>query len=325
MNQILLTNNQNNKKKNNNKYNGNNSGDIKKIIIFFSVAILVFALLIVGVYAYKISKNQKNEEKTIAGPEPIVLEQTENQLKIIAKAEAGISKIIYTWNDEEPEEVEMNGRTEHEEGLEIPEGQNTLKVKVIDQNGEERETSQDFYIEEDKEKPKIEIDDSIGNGKVKITATDENNSLKYITYKWNDEEETTIEAENEEQNSIETTIDVKRGKNTLKITAVNSLDKEQTMEKIFNGVNNPIIEVTKDGDKLYMKMTHDMGFKSIEFTVNGQEYVYDENFPGYNSEQKEISYKFDLQEGENTVIIHAISTEETEATYRGKCNYTAAE
>ncbi len=321
MNQILLTNNQNNNKKNN-KYNGNNSKDMKRIIIFFSIAILVFAILIIGVYAYKISKNKNKEEQPIGKPE-LSLEETENEVKIIAKSEIGINKIIYTWNDDEPKEVEMNGRTDHEESIEVPEGENSLKVKVIDQNGEEIETSKDFYREEDKEKPKIETDETIGNGKVKITATDENNTLKYITYKWNDEQETTIEAEDESQTLIETTIDVKRGKNTLKITAVNGLAKEATVEKIFNGVNNPVFEVTRDKNKLYMKITHDMGFKKIEFTVNGQEYVYDENFSGYNPEQKEISYKFDLKTGENTVIIHAISTEDTEDTYRGKCNYTA--
>lgn len=318
MNQILITNNQNDKKKTN-KYNRNNSGDMNKIIIFFCVAILIFAILIIGVYAYKMSTSNKKNEP---GRPELFLEQTENEVKIIAKAEAGISKIIYTWNDDEPIEEQKNGITSFEEAIEIPEGQNTLKVKVIDQNEQEFETNQEFYIEEDKEKPKIEIDDSLGNGKIKIIATDESNTVKYITYKWNNEEEVTVEAEEENQTSIETTIDVKRGKNTLKITAVNGLAKEKVMEKIFNGVNNPLIEVTKAGNKLVMKITHDMGFKKIEFTVNGQEYVYDESFSGYNPEQKEISYKFDLIEGENTVIIHAISTEETEATYKGKCNYT---
>jgi len=292
---------------------------MKKIIIFFSIAILIFALAIIGVYAYKISK--KEEEQPIGKPK-LSLEQAEDEVKIIAKAEAGISKIIYIWNDEEANEVEMNGRTRHEESLEIPEGQSKLEVKVIDQNGEEIETSKEFYIEE-KEKPTIEIDDSIGNGKVKITAIDQNNTIKYITYKWNDEEETTIEAEDENQTSLEMTIDVKRGKNTLTVTAVNGLAEAETIEKIFNGVNNPIIEVTKDVDKLYMKITHDMGFKKIVFTVNGQEFVYDETFPSYNIEQKEVAYKFNLVEGENTVIIHAISTEDTEETYKGKCSYTA--
>jgi len=328
MNQILLTNNQNIKKKSSNKYNKNNSGDMKKIIIFFGVAILVFAIAIIGIYVFKISKNDK-KEKPIEKPE-LALEQTENQVKIIAEAEAGINKIIYTWNDGEPIEKEMNGRTSHEEALEIPEGKNTLKVIVIDENDDEIESSKEFYIEET-EKPTIELDETIGNGKVKIIATDENSGIKYITYKWNDEQEITLEAE-ENQTTFETMIDVKRGKNTLKVTAVNGLAKTETIEKIFNGVNNPIIEVTRDGNTLYMKISHDMGFEKITYNINGQEYIYDENFSEYNAEVKEISYKYNLVEGENTVIIHAISKEttetaegikNTEATYRGKCSYTA--
>lgn len=319
MNQILLTNNLNNNKKNN-KYSGNNSGDMKRIIIFFSIAILVFAVLIIGVYVYKLAN--KEEGKTIEKP-GVSLEETESEVKIIAKADAGINKIVYTWNDEEPQEIEMNGRTNHEEALQIPEGESRLKIVVIDQNGDEIETSKEFSREEDKEKPKIEIDETIGNGKVKITAVDENNKLKYISYQWNDEEPITINSENEDQTMIETTIDVKRGKNTLVVTAVNSLDKEEKIEKIFNGVNKPVIEVTKEGNRLYMKMTHDMGFEKIEFTVNGQEYVYDENFSGYDAEKQEISYQFELKEGENIVIIHAVSTEGTEEEYRGRCVYTA--
>lgn len=320
MNQILLTNNQNIKKKSSGNYSGkNSSGDMRKIIIFFAIAILVFAIAIIGVYIFKMSKDDK-KEKSVEKPE-LSLEQTENQVKIIAKADAGINKIIYTWNNEEAIEKEMNGRTKHEEALEIPEGQNTLKVVVIDENDDKIESSKDFYIEETG-KPTIQLDETIGNGKVKITATDENNFIKYITYKWNDEEEITIEAEGENQTFIETTIDVKRGKNTLYVTAINGLAKTETIEKIYEGVNNPIIEVTRNGNVIYMKITHDIGFKKITYTVNGQEYIYDESFSGYNAEAKEISYKYNLVEGENTVIIHAISIEETEATYRGKSNYT---
>lgn len=318
MNQILLTNNENIKRKSSNKYNGNNSsGDMKKIIIFFSIAILIFAIAIIGVYAYKMTK--KDEEKPIGKPK-LSLEQTENQVKIIAKAEVGIDEIIYKWNDEESIKEKMNGRTSHEEALEIPEGQNTLKVIVIDLNGEQIETKKEFYIEETK-KITIELDEKIGNGKVKITATDETDFVKYITYKWNEEEEVTVEAEEENQTSIETIIDIKRGKNTLTVTAVNGLAKTETIDRIFEGVNNPVIEVTRDANTLYMRVTHDMGFEKITYTINGQEYIYDENFSEYNAEEKEIAYKFDLIEGENTVIIHAISTEKTEEIYKGKCNY----
>ena len=318
MNQILLTNNQNNKKKSD-KYNSNNSGDMKKIIIFFGMVILIFSVLIIGVYAYKMVKNKDGSEE-VEKPS-ISLEQMDTEVKIVAKAEAGISKLIYTWNDDEPIEIDMNGETSNEEALQIPEGESKFKAKIIDENGAEFETEENFHIEIDTEKPKIEIDESLGNGKIKIIATDENNMLKYITYKWNDEEEVTVNAESENQTAIETVIDVKTGRNTLKITAINGLAKENTIEKIFIGVNNPVITVTREGNILYMEMTHDKGFKKIEFSVNEKEYVYDENFAGYNPEQTKVSYKFNLQEGENTVIIHAVSTENTEVTYRGKCNY----
>ena len=64
MNQILLTNNQNIKRKSSGNYSGNNSsGDMKKIIIFFAIAILVFAIAIIGVYVFKMSKENKKEKR----------------------------------------------------------------------------------------------------------------------------------------------------------------------------------------------------------------------------------------------------------------------
>ena len=327
MNQILLTNNQNIKKKSSGNYN-NNSGDMKKIIIFFSIAILVFAIAIIGIYVFKMLKDDETEEKV--GKPELLLEQLENQVKIIAKAEAGIDKIIYTWNGAETTEQEMNGRTKHEEALEIPEGQNTLKVTLIDENDEKVENEKEFYIEETG-KPTIELDGTVGNGKIKITAVDENSFIKYITYRWNDEEEITVEATEENQTRLETIIDLKRGTNVLHVTAVNGFAKTETIEKKYAGVNNPIIEVTKEDNTIFMKITHDMGLKKITFTINGQDYIYDENYSEYDPTAKEIEYKHDLNEGETILIIHAISNEtteteegikNTEATYKGKCTYT---
>lgn len=333
MNQILLTDNDNNKKKKNNKnISRNNSNDIKKIIVFFSVVILVFGIAIGGVYGYRLLRRNQ-EETTISKPEVSLqeLEQEEGEIEevtIIAKSKIGISKIIYTWNNAEEQVKELNGRTSHEEKIQIPYGESILKVTVIDQNGEEIETTKEFTREA--EKPTIELDKTIGNGKVKIIATDETSKMKYITYKWNDEEETTIEAQGEDT-VIETIIDVKRGKNKLTINAVNMNDVEEIIEETLNGVNNPEIKVTKRDNKLYMKVTHDMGFEKIEFYVNGTIYTYDKNFSGYDAAKQEIEYYFNLKEGENIVIIHAISNEtiETEegiknieTIYKGKCNYT---
>lgn len=315
MNQILLTNEYKKDKKNDNN-NKNNSKDLKKIILFFSIVIMAFGLAISGVYGYKIYKNNKKETKQPTGEPQLALEEAGNDITIIAKSDVGINKIIYTWNEDEPIEVEMNGRTSHEEKISMLAGENTLKVKVIDLNNQEIETTKEFNYE----KPIIATE--IGeDAKLKITATDER-GIKNIKYKWNDEEFTTVEAETDIDKTIETKIEVRRGRNTLTVVAVNSDNTEETITEMFNGVNKPVIKVSRRGNELYMKMSHDMGFEKVEFTVNGQTYKYDQNYAGYNANQKELEYKFALKEGENKVIILAVSTEGTEETYKGKCNYT---
>ncbi len=317
MNQILLTDNYKNSNKNK-RSNMNSSNDTKKIILFFSIVILIFGIAIIGVYGYKIYNNSNKKEMVIAKPQ-LSLEETKESVTIIANADAGISKIIYTWNDEEPTEVDMNGRTSHEEQMEIPVGENTLKVKVIDANGEEIESTKQFSKVFD-EKPIIATE--IGeDAKLTITATDET-AIKYITYKWNDEEPTTVEAQTETDTVIEVKIDVKRGKNTLTVTAVDLNNNEETLSKTFNGVNKPIIEVTKQGDEVYMKISHDMGFERVDFSINGQIYTYNEDYAGYDASTKELEYRIKLKQGENIVIISAVSTEGTEETYKGKCSYT---
>lgn len=317
MNQILLTNNSNNNYNKRNRGNGGNANNIRNIIIFFSVAVIIFALLIVGVYSYKTYKNNNQGGQSISKPE-LSLEETDKQVKIIAKSQIGINKLIYTWNDVDQIEMNTSGRTSHEEIIDIPEGNSTLNVKVIDLNNQETETSQSF-TREISDKPVIETE--IGqDARLKITATS-NTEMAYITYKWNEEEEITVRAENQTDKKIETVIDVARGENILTITAVNLQGSTETISKKFNGVNKPIIEVTKRGGSLEMIMTHDKGFEKIEFYLNGQIFNYDKNLSGYDPTRTEVGYSFNLQEGENIIIIVATSTEGTQSIYQGKCNY----
>lgn len=324
MNQILLTNNDNNNKKNNDKnYNKNNSNDIKKIITFFAVVILVFGIAIGGVYGYKIYKNN-NKEKTIGEPE-LSLESTDEEVTIIAKAEGGISKIIYQWNDGEENIKELGGRTKQEEKIGIPIGNNILKVKVIDQLGQERETTESFTKagQENSDKIKISLDvikEGEEKGKLKILVTSEL-PIKYMTYRWNEEEETKIETEEgEEKTSLETNIEVKRGKNSIIVFAEDMEGNNNSVENKYDGRLKPEFEVYREDNRLYMKITHDKGFKKIDFIINGQELTYDETKADYNSEKQIVEYYFNLQEGENSVEITAYSNEDTNDTYEGRCN-----
>ena len=322
MNQILLTDTDNNKKKNNSKNNRSNSNDIRKIIMFFSIVILVFGVAIGGVYGYRIIKNSKGKEVIISEPKLSLqsAEEGAEEVVIIAESEVGISKIIYTWNNEEEVIKELSGRTKQEEIVEIPFGENTLKVKVVDLNGKEKKITEEFSrIEEYSDK--IEINTSIVDNKIKIVATSEL-PISYLTYRWNEEEETKIEAQSENEFSIETIIDVKRGANKITITAKDNAGNSNSIDKNFDGRLKPEINVYIENNRLYMKIAHDMGFEKVEFYVNGTTYTYDQNFSGYDQEKEQLEYYFELIEGENVVAIIAVSREDTREEYVGKYNYT---
>lgn len=325
MNQILLTNNDNNKKNNNknHNYNKNNSNDIKKIIIFFAAIILAFGLALSAIYGYKIIKNN-NKEVTIGEPE-LSLESTDKEVTIIAKAEAGISKIVYQWNDGEENIKELGGRTKQEEKIGIPIGENILKVKIIDQLGQERETTESFARDGQENSEKIQISlDIIENGedkgRLRISVTSEQ-PIKYMIYKWNEDEETKIEPEDgEETTTLETKIDVKRGKNSISVFAEDIEGNNNTVENRYDGRLKPEFDVYREGNRLYMKVTHDKGFKKIDYIINGQELTYDETKADYDSEKQTVEYYLNLQEGENYVKITAYSNEDTNEIYEGKCN-----
>ena len=274
------------------------------------------------VYGYKLTKKEKEEIFELPKASLEYIEDKE-YVTLVAFAEAGIDKITYIWNNEEIKELEMGGRTSHEEQIMLPKGNNILEVQVIDTLGQISKTEQEFSYNLDNEKPIIETEIS-DNAELRISATDET-QISYVSYKWNEDEETIIEAENENDTQIETFLEVKRGKNVLTIKAADESGNVETLEKTFNGVNKPVIEVKRENNRIYMKIAHDIGFKKIEYNLNGKTYVYDENYNGYDPEQKEIEFFFELQEGENVIIILATSMENTQEVYKGKCDYIMGE
>lgn len=317
MNQILSTEDPN-KKKTKQKIN---SPELSKIIKVFAIAIFVFGAALIGVYSYKlINKNKINK---IAKPE-VVLDQMEDEAVISAKAEGGIEKIIYYWDSDDETEKILNGTSEYSESIAIPKGTNTLTVKIIDRNAQEFETSKEYTGTKDTEKPLINIDENDGTS---ITITDET-ELAYVTYKWEDEpEENTVKVKAEPKEGetvakeIKIKITAKKGTNTLVITAVDAAGNTEVSKKIYIGKTNPEIDVYREGDKLYLKITHELGFKKVEFSINGQILTYDQNFSGYDATQKELFYYFNLKDGKNEVAIVAISNEDTQKTYVGQCQY----
>lgn len=348
MNQILYTGNDNNKKRdkdsnsfdsfdNFDSYSSDNSyktskttssKDMKKILKVFGVVLLIFGICLAGFYGYRMLNKDKEGEPG-APSASLKYEEGNSEIVITARAEAGISKIIYYWNDEEPEEIDGNNRTEEQIPITIKKGDNTLTVKIIDKNGKEETTTETYHYMEDNEAPEIVVVNDKESGEATITATDDT-EIAYITYRINDEEEIRVDAEEDGQLVIEVIVDLSnlsRGDNTITIKAVDIYGNTDTYTEQYKGINKPIIEVTKRDGQIHMKITHDMGFEKVEFIVNGKEYIYDENYSGYDKDETELEYYFDMQEGENTVIIHAISLEgkESEETKKFRDYYEAPE
>lgn len=311
MNQILSTSNEN---KNNKRSStiGN-----KKSIVFFCIGIAILGLIIISIAGYSLYNKKNKEASTLE----ISAVPQDDFAKITAYSNIGIQKIIYYWNENDKIEVLGNGTTNFEKLIDIPQGENNLFVQVIDIEGNVKETTNSFILDNtDTTQPTIELSVITDEARLKIIVIDET-ELDYITYNWNTSEQIRIEANQENNKQIEETIDLIRGENTLNITAVDKAGNEAIKTQLFKGVNKPIIDVVQYGNYIEMKISHDMGFEKVEFIINGETYTYDENSSAYSLTQTLLDYTMDLKEGENTVIINAKSTEGTEEQFKGKCVY----
>lgn len=324
MNQILFT---------NNDKNNYNKTDTKKIIKFFSIAIILVALVILGMKAYEIYQKNKNKVSAVM-PEISIIRANETAREVTIKAacEEGIEYLIYTWNNEQEVRVNLNGSSLFERIVEIPGNKmNNLNVQVASIKGTVNQKTEIFENNMDNTKPIVESI-SIINKKLNLEVSD-NNGIKYIAYKWENEEEVIIEADENNNEKMTAEIDIQRGTYKLQIRIVDIYGNEETISRLVTGANEPEVSVIKYGDTVNISVTHDMGFKKIEFIINGTKYVYDENFSKYDKNKTEVEYTFPLEVGENIVQVNAYSMEKiTEEAgeelesysykkFSGKCTY----
>lgn len=324
MNQILFTNN------NNNNYN---KIDTKKIIKFFCFAIIVVAIIIVAIKLYGLYENKKIIANSDTPEISIIRENDETkEITIKATCEDGIQYLVYTWNNEQENRVNLNGSTSFERIIEIPDNtMNNLKVEVVSVKGASNQATEVFEKDIDNNKPSIDSI-TIINKKLNIQVSDDS-GIKYLSYKWENEEEVTIEAEENNNQTMSVELDIQRGTYKLYVTVVDIYGNEETLSRLITGVNEPEISVIKYGDTVNVTVTHDMGFKKIEFIINNKKYIYDENYSKYDKNKTTIEFNFPLQSGENLVQINAYSLEKLSENdgeelenyafkrFTGKCTY----
>lgn len=290
--------------------------EIKKIVLFFTISMIVFGIIMLGEGVYGAYKNNEMRQ-VIENAAPVaVLDREGQQLKIYASHIREIEKIEYNWNNDEytANSIQGNGRKVITQRIDLPAGSNTFYIKLTDINGKTAEYSKEFYMENGKDITKPKLDMVVAGNYVKVTATDEK-ELSYITYRWNEEDETIIQPNEIENTKIETNIEIKRGQNTLTVIAVDSSNNTSKKEEIFEGRVKPTIQVYIEGGNLVVIAKHEIAVKQINLTINGQT----NEIQG--QEQPEITYTQPLAEGYNRVSIVVYSTEETQETFEGECTY----
>ena len=277
-----------------------NGTDINKIIKFFAIVLIIFGLTIVGQGSYAIAKKSK-EKNSI--PDLSVQNLYDGNISIIAVHNKEIDFITYSWNNEEQEEIGGAGRKEIEETIPAKGGINILKVTVVDIDGKSNVFEEQFTIEDVKE-PELDLD--ITGSKIKVIAIDET-AISYITYRWNDEDEVKVEAEDEIE--IIEEIDIREGTNKITIVAVDTNNNMTEEEQEIKGLSKPKIDAWKEDAQLILKITHDQGIGKIKVKFNGEESEYGSDKTNNN---KEITLKFNLKQGDNHVDVWAYSTEDEE-------------
>ena len=294
--------------------------DMGKVLKFFGIALVIFGLCLTGGGAYGFFNNRGKTPSTSTAdktkPTVTTNSSSEDKVRIYVIHSVGIEKVIYNWNNGEDQEILGQGRTQLEEFLTIPFGDNELNVKAIGKNGEETLYTQNYYLDSgvDIQKPTISIE-KVGNN-IKITAQDER-EISFLTYRWNNEEETRVEEVDETGKVISIEVPVPRGENDITIIAVDKQNNSETKIQKFKAGTQPIIKVRQFGEDLTITVTDEVGVKRLEYTLNGKKERVQLN------DGKTWEYTIKLTEGENDIIIEALNTTGIAAEiFHGRAVYT---
>lgn len=313
LNQILSVesydrdNNKSNKKQNIKNNNPRGPIEINKIVKFFSIVIIIFGILMAGTGSYSMYKNSQQE---LAKVKPTIHVEEIAQAALLLKVTHNkpLAKVNYKWNDGDATEIECTGKKEISQEIEIPKGKNILEVYANDINGQEVKFKQQYKLDANID-VKFENDENDGNY-TKITVTGEE-ELSYLTYRWDEEEETRVDIND---TKIEQKIETPKGLHTLTVIVVDINNQTITKTQDVQGVTRPNLEVTTDGSSNFIiKASDEQGLKRIELIIDETK-KYKADLTG----RKEFEYKVPLKEGENKIQVTIYNENDISETSKKK-------
>lgn len=322
MNQILDYNPISDGENRGNSGNSRNSGGTDKIIKVFAILLIIFAICLIGIGVYNKIKNNTGVNNGDVVQEKASINTTPEgtSLTISISHNKDLTKLIYNWNTTSEKTLSIDSGNTFETIIDIPAGNNTLNIQVVDINGEVTQYSEEISSETgiDIIEPVItDLKNSITDDKKLMINVKDETELSYITYRWNDEEEITINAE-EGQLQIKEKIEIREGTNTLTVVAVDKANNTSSVQESFTGLLQPNIQVvlSEDKSKLIVTCTHENGISKIEYTLNDKPFA--AQLP---DSPKEVTFEQALDEGYNKIILTATSIDNTTTTFGGECTY----
>lgn len=296
MNQILSTSMpMDNKKKKEKKVKTNNPVAINSILKFFAIAMLIFGIFTIGTGAYAVFKNQSEQQEQNLEPSISIEDKDEETILLKVVHKKNIAKLEYRWNDEESTVVNGNNGKYIEKQIKVPSGKNTLHVLVVDEDGKEIPYEKQYERES-------KINFEVSGNKIKITYEGDK-KVSYMTYRWDEEEEKTIQIND---TKIDQEIDAIKGLHTLTVIVVDEDNNTDTKVQKINGVSKPKITVAVDDAKQHfvIKASDDEKITTIVFRLNQDDnQYYTLNIADMNYNEIQYILPMELQSGENTIEV----------------------
>ena len=300
MNQILST----------NEKSGNSILGLKPIVRFFAIILIVMAIIFLGQSGYKLYSSAK--KRTEFPKAKLQTEQFGSVLNLKISDEKRLSRIEYAWNNGNITEVKGIGKTNIDMDIDVPQGENVLKVSAIDVEGNKTQfekinvsyTENDVIYERDRTEPVINIEKSSNAKKFVISVTD-NKELDYISYNWEGDVPTVVKATEETKLKLEEEIAAQKGTKTISVKAVDKAGNESTKSRTIVGSEGPKVSASIKNDSFAIKVTSENEITKILYTHNGEEHEV-EDLPEHS---KEFEFLVPLKDGENKLKINAYEDE----------------
>lgn len=292
MNQILSTNMPMDNKKKQRK--DRKPVNISSVLKVFAISIMTFGVLMVGTGTYAIYKNQSNQEEKNLEPTISIENKTDTTILLKVMHKKNITKVVYSWNDGEENVINGNNGKYVEKQIDIPSGTNTLHILVQDETGKEITYEKQYELESG-------INFEVSGNKIRITYQG-NKTISYMTYRWDDEEEKTIEIND---TNIDQEIDALKGLHTLTVVAVDENNETDTKVQKINGVSKPelIIDIDPELKHFVIKASDEEKLSKIEFTLNYEDKVYELNLEDMDLKELNYTLQMEFEQGENIIQV----------------------